>query len=175
MTPTEVAVVGLGPWGLATVERLVTVAGRRQTPLVIHVIEPGVPGAGIFSVDGPDYLPLNTPCGQHVMFPSMGHGEPPPYAKSLYSWARQEGYRWVADQCRKTRLGRSITPDDFLPQRLMGEWLHWTYTQLVASLPPWVSVHHHRDVRHRHRADHRQSRARIPGRRRERSSWTTWC
>ena len=29
VTQTEVAVVGLGPWGLATVERLVTVAGRR--------------------------------------------------------------------------------------------------------------------------------------------------
>jgi uncharacterized NAD(P)/FAD-binding protein YdhS len=143
VTPTEVAVVGLGPWGLATAERLVTVAGCRQTPLAIHVIEPGVPGAGIFSVDGPDYLPLNTPCGQHVMFPTMDHGEVPPYAQSLYAWARQEGYRWVGDRCRKTRLGRSITPDDFLPQRLMGEWLHWSYTQLVESVPPWVSVHHY--------------------------------
>jgi len=144
VTLTEVAVVGLGPWGLATVERLVTVAGRRQAPLVIHVIEPGVPGAGIFSVDGPDYLPLNTPCGQHVMFPSMDSGEVPPYAQSLYAWARKQGYRWVGDQCRTSRRGRPINPDDFLPQRLMGEWLHWSYTQLVASLPGWVSVHHHK-------------------------------
>ncbi len=144
MTQTEVAVVGLGPWGLATVERLVTVAGRRQTPLVIHVIEPGVPGAGIFSVDGPDYLPLNTPCGQHVMFPSMDDGEVPRYAKNLYTWAREQGYRWFGDQCRKTRLGKAITPDDFLPQRLMGEWLHWSYNRLVESLPPGVSVHHHK-------------------------------
>ena len=144
MTPTEVAVVGLGPWGLATVERLVTVAGIRETPLVIHVIEPGVPGAGIFAVDGPDYLPLNTPCGQHVMFPSMGDGEVPRYAKSLYAWAQQQGYRWVGDQCRTTRLGRPIGPDDFLPQRVMGEWLHWSYTQLVQSLPRWVSVRHHK-------------------------------
>jgi uncharacterized NAD(P)/FAD-binding protein YdhS len=144
MTPTEVAVIGLGPWGLATVERLVTVARIRQTPLVIHVIEPGVPGAGIFSIDGPDYLPLNTPCGQHVMFPTMGHGEVPPYAVSLYAWARRHGYRWVGDQCRTTRLGRPITPDDFLPQRVMGEWLHWSYTQMVEHLPRWVSVHHHK-------------------------------
>jgi uncharacterized NAD(P)/FAD-binding protein YdhS len=140
---TEVAVVGLGPWGLATMERLVTVAQQRQTPLVIHVIEPGLPGAGIFSVDGPDYLPLNTPCGQHVMFPTLDHGERPRYAQSLYDWARLHGYRWVGDQCRRSRRGRPITPDDFLPQRLMGEWLHWSYTQLVASLPRWVSVHHH--------------------------------
>ena len=144
MTPTEVAVVGLGPWGLATVERLVTVARNRQTPLVIHAIEPGVPGAGIFAVDGPDYLPLNTPCGQHVMFPTIGDGEAPRYAKSLYTWAQQHGYRWVGDQCRTTRLGRPIGPDDFLPQRVMGEWLHWSYTQLVESLPRWVSVRHHK-------------------------------
>jgi len=144
VTPTEVAVVGLGPWGLATVERLVTVADRRRAPLVIHVIEPGVPGAGIFLVDGPDYLPLNTPCGQHVMFPNIDDGEVPPYATSLYEWARQQGYRWVGDRCRRTPLGRSITPHDFLPQRLMGEWLHWSYNRLLENLPRWVSVHHHK-------------------------------
>ena len=158
MTPTEVAVVGLGPWGLATVERLVTVAGRGRTALVIHVIEPGVPGAGIFSVDGPDYLPLNTPCGQHVMFPHMDHDEAPPYATSLYEWAEQQGYGWVGDRCRRTPLGRSISPDDFLPQRLMGRWLHWSYNQLLENLPRTVSVHHHKTsaVDIETTADHRE-------------------
>ena len=74
----------------------------------------------------------------------MDDGEVPRYAKNLYTWAREQGYRWFGDQCRKTRLGKAITPDDFLPQRLMGEWLHWSYNRLVESLPPGVSVHHHK-------------------------------
>ncbi len=139
----EVAVVGLGPWGLATLERLVTVARRRGSSVTIHVVEPGVPGAGIFSLDDPDYLPLNTPCGQHVMHPTAAQPGTEPYVQSLYAWARQQGYRWVGSECRISDEGREITPHDFLPRRLMGEWLGWSYRELVATCPPNVSVVHH--------------------------------
>ena len=139
---TEVAVVGLGPWGLATLERLVAVAGRVSVPTVVHVVEPGVPGAGIFSLDDPDYLLLNTPCGQHVIYPTAGPDNPP-YAKSLFDWAVERGYRWVDGCCRVTGAGRAITPDDFLPRRLMGEWLRWSFEAIVASLPGNVSVRLH--------------------------------
>ena len=176
VTPTEVAVVGLGPWGLATVERLVTVAGRRQTPLVIHVIEPGVPGAGIFC-----RRRSRLPASQHALRPARDVPEPsttaryPATPRACTPGRSEQGYRWVGDQCRKVRLGKPITPDDFLPQRLMGEWLHWSYTQLVESLPPWVSVHHHKtratDVEPT--ADNRELVRLASGETRRRS--TTWC
>ena len=140
---TEVAVVGVGPWGLAILERLIAVAGRRRAPVVLHVIEPGVPGAGNFSVDDPDYLPLNTPCGQHVMHPATVESDMPAYAQSLFAWARRRGYRWVGDECRITTEGRELSPNDFLPRRLMGEWLNWSYHALVAVCPGQVSVRHH--------------------------------
>lgn len=136
----RVAVVGLGPWGLAALERLVAVTGRRGTELLVDVVEPGVPGAGIFALDTPDYLPLNTPCGQHLMFPSTDELPLPPYAKSLYEWASEQGYRWAGGKCRRTASGTAISPDDFLPRRLMGEWLHWSYRQIVASRPPNVRI-----------------------------------
>ena len=44
----------------------------RRTPesdVVVHVVEPGRPGGGMYSLDHPDYLVLNTPCGQHSMYP----------------------------------------------------------------------------------------------------------
>jgi uncharacterized NAD(P)/FAD-binding protein YdhS len=112
-------------------------------PAVIHVIDPGIPGVGIFSIDDPDYLPLNTPCGQHVMHPMVG-SDVPIYARSLYLWAKEHGYRWVGPECRVTDEGREITPHDFLPRRLMGQWLHWCYQTIVASSPSNVSVIHHR-------------------------------
>ncbi len=135
--------VGVGPWGLAILERLIAVAGRRRAPVVLHVIEPGVPGAGNFSVDDPDYLPLNTPCGQHVMHPATVESDMPAYAQSLFAWARRRGYRWVGDECRITTEGRELSPNDFLPRRLMGEWLNWSYHALVAVCPGQVSVRHH--------------------------------
>ncbi len=140
---TRVAVVGLGPWGLAVLERLVEVARRQEASLVVDVVEPGEPGVGIFSLDDPDYLPLNTPCGQHVMHPTGGEPDRPPYAQSLYAWARWQGYKWVGRECRIADEGREITPHDFLPRKLMGAWLRWSYHTLVATRPQHVSIVHH--------------------------------
>ena len=36
-----------------------------------------------------------------------------------------------------------LSPNDFLPRRLMGEWLNWSYHALVAECPRQVSVRHH--------------------------------
>ena len=46
-------------------------AARRapESEVVVHVVEPGRPGGGMYSLDHPDYLVLNTPCGQHSMYP----------------------------------------------------------------------------------------------------------
>jgi uncharacterized NAD(P)/FAD-binding protein YdhS len=142
--PVRVAIIGLGPWGLAALERLVAVAGRRGRDTVVIVADPGLPGTGIFAPDTPDYLPLNTPCGQHVIFPQDDAAQMPPYARSLYDWAEGEGYTWFGTECRKDPGGTPITRHDFLPRRLMGEWLNWSYEQLAANRPACVSIHHHR-------------------------------
>ena len=138
----ELAIVGLGPWGLAALERLVSVAGADKRPVIIHAIDPGRPGCGIFRTEDPEYLPLNTPCGQHVMHPD-GASATAPYARSLYEWASRRGYRWVDGVCRIGIEGTPISPHDFLPRRLMGEWLNWTFRKLLAGLPSWVEVIHH--------------------------------
>ncbi len=142
----DVAIVGMGPWGLAALERLVSGAielGEGGPDLTVHVVEPSVPGSGLYGGDQPDYLILNTPCGQHSMYPfperarcRLGVG--------FYDWAVATGYRWVADRCEVTTEGRAITPDDFLPRRLMGEYLAWFYRVLVAEMPDNVRIVHHR-------------------------------
>jgi hypothetical protein len=38
---------------------------------------------------------------------------------------------------------KPVAPGDFLPRRVMGEYLHWYYRTLVAHLPPGVRVRHH--------------------------------
>ncbi|MGA8370973.1 MAG: FAD/NAD(P)-binding protein [Acidimicrobiales bacterium] len=141
---TEVAIVGLGPWGLAVLERLVTGAIERSClapALTVHVIEPDTPGPGIYGGEQPDYLILNTPCGQHSMYPypELAAGR---LATGFFPWAVDSGYQWVGDRCERTTSGTPLTPHDFLPRRLMGEYLAWFYGRLVHEAPPTVRIVH---------------------------------
>jgi uncharacterized NAD(P)/FAD-binding protein YdhS len=140
----EVAIIGLGPWGLSALERLLDGLASQETErrgAVVHIVEPGRAGSGVYSVDQPDYFILNTPCGQHSMHPFPEQSR----RFGFFEWAQAQGYRWVGDRCQITSSGRPITPDDFLPRRLMGEYLEWFYADLVAGAPLGVQVVHHHE------------------------------
>jgi len=140
----EVAIVGLGPWGLSALERLLDGLGRqtgRSCRATVHVVEPGRAGSGAYSVEQPDYFILNTPCGQHLLQPDPEQGSLP----GFFDWVQAQGYRWVGDRCQVTPSGRAITKHDFLPRRLMGEYLEWCFEELVAKRPSGVRVVHHRE------------------------------
>ena len=142
----RIAIVGLGPWGVCALERVVTTARQELPPAVdvaVHVIEPGTPGSGVYDVTQPDYLLLNNPCGELSLYPFETESDQPYYGVGLYEWAVERGYRWVGDRCVIDRMGQPIEPHHFLPRRLMGEYLQWFYRALVASAPPGVHIVHH--------------------------------
>ncbi len=142
----RIAIVGLGPWGVCALERVVTTARQELPPAVdvaVHVIEPGTPGSGVYDVTQPDYLLLNNPCGELSLYPFETESDQPYYGIGLYDWAVERGYRWVGDRCVIDRMGQPIEPHHFLPRRLMGEYLQWFYRALVASAPPGVHIVHH--------------------------------
>ena len=93
----EIAIIGLGSWGLSFLERIVTGSRSQWGPVRVHVVEPGTPGSGVYAVDQPDYLILNTPCGQVSLYPWQDEGPSPAYAVGLYEWVTATGYRWVGD------------------------------------------------------------------------------
>ncbi len=107
------------------------------------MIEPGTPGSGVYDVTQPDYLLLNNPCGQISLYPFASEADQPGYGIGLYDWAVGQGYRWVGDACVRDPSGRAIDPHDFVPRRLMGEYLQWFYLALVAGVPPAVRIVHH--------------------------------
>jgi FAD-NAD(P)-binding len=142
----RIAIVGLGPWGVCALERVVTSARqglRNGLEVEVHVIEPGTPGSGVYDVNQPDYLLLNAPCGQLCMYPYVSEADQPRYGIGLYDWAVARGYRWVGDRCAIDRSGQPIEPHHFLPRRLMGEYLQWFYRALVADAPSSVHIVHH--------------------------------
>ena len=143
----KIAVVGLGSWGLSFLERIVTGSRSQWGPVQVHVVEPGTPGSGVYAVDQPDYLILNTPCGQVSLYPWQDEGPSPKYAMGLHEWLTTVGYRWVGESCKIDQSGRDITRDDYVPRRLMGEYLQWFYATLVAAAPAKVEiVHHHTEA-----------------------------
>jgi len=142
----RIAIVGLGPWGVCALERVVTTARQELRPgadVAVHVIEPGTPGSGVYDVTQPDYLLLNNPCGELSLYPFATESDQPYYGVGLFDWAVESGYRWVDDRCVIDPTGQPIEPHHFLPRRLMGEYLQWFYRALVRSAPPGVHVVHH--------------------------------
>ncbi len=142
----RIAIVGLGPWGVCALERVVTTAHEELPPGVdvdVHVIEPGTPGSGVYDVTQPDYLLLNNPCGQLSLYPFETETYQPRYGVGLYDWAVARGYRWVGDRCAIDPTGQPIEPHHFLPRRLMGEYLQWFYRALLAGAPRNVHIVHH--------------------------------
>jgi FAD-NAD(P)-binding len=142
----RIAIVGLGPWGICALERIVTAARRGLSSgleLEVHVIEPGTPGSGVYDVAQPDYLLLNAPCGQLCLYPFASEDDQPCYAVGLFDWAVAQGYRWVGDRCVIDRSGEPIEPHHFLPRRIMGEYLQWFYRALLAGAPSTVQILHH--------------------------------
>lgn len=104
------------------------------------MIEPGRPGAGVYDVAQPDYLLLNNPCGQLSLYPFAHEVDRPSYGMGLFEWAVARGYRWVDDRCVIGGHGQPIEPHHFLPRRLMGQYLHWFYGELVRDAPAGVDV-----------------------------------
>ena len=101
----EIAIIGLGSWGLSFLERIVTGSRSQWGPVRVHVVEPGTPGSGVYAVDQPDYLILNTPCGQVSLYPWQDEGPSPKYAVGLV----RVGHR------RRLPLGGRHLPDRPLP------------------------------------------------------------
>ncbi len=67
----------------------------------------------------------------------------PPYAVGLYEWAVEQGLPLGRPRMPDRHRGRPILPTDYLPRRLMGEYLAWFYDTLLADAPPNLEVVRH--------------------------------
>src|ERR1700734_2708997 len=139
----EMAIVGLGSWGLCVMERTVRRAWRVRAPVRVHVVEPSQLGGGVYAAEQPDFLVLNNACGQLSLYAAPDGAALPPYAVGLHPWAVVRGYRWVGYECRIGAGGDPILSTDFLPRRLMGEYLVWFYDTLLADTPPNLDIVRH--------------------------------
>jgi uncharacterized NAD(P)/FAD-binding protein YdhS len=146
----RIAIVGCGPWGLSVFERLHASAARAQgrLKLVVHVIEPGLPGVGVYGPELPEYLLLNTPCGQIDLYASKLLNPELQLALprfSFFDWLSNQDYR-----VREHALGRPgeestrpVRRADFVPRRWLGSYLQTVFHSLARSLPSNLSLQVH--------------------------------
>ncbi len=144
-----VGIIGLGSRGIGVLERLVTLAAlpdRAGRRLVVEVVDPDGTGVGIHAVDQPDHLLLNTVCAQVSLFPeeatvgaAVGDRGP-----NLYEWVTARGLKVAEDGHTLGTEGRPVRPDDFLPRRVLGEYLRWFLRRLLDRVPANVELRFHR-------------------------------
>ncbi|WFE47839.1 FAD/NAD(P)-binding protein [Verrucosispora sp. WMMD1129] len=150
--PSEyaVAIVGLGSRGCSVFERIVALArlGVPGAPTRVEIIDPRSDGQGLHGTDQPDYLLLNTLCGEISMYPdeeSVG-SYCGPAGPDLHSWVTERGLRLAEDGHTLGPAGRPVRPTDFLPRRVLGEYLRWFFEQVRRGVPDGMRVTVHRSA-----------------------------
>ncbi|RAT14903.1 MULTISPECIES: FAD/NAD(P)-binding protein [Lonsdalea] len=138
MARTTVAIVGMGPRGLSILERLITLYDHSPHPegMEILLVDPNEIGTGAHSPQQPDHLLVNTVASQITLFgdESVKNSGPIRQGLNFFEWARANGYR--------NKNGAEIQENDYLPRRLLGEYLVWGYHEITRSLPHDLVISH---------------------------------
>ncbi|HVK95128.1 MAG TPA: FAD/NAD(P)-binding protein [Noviherbaspirillum sp.] len=144
----QIAIIGLGSRGLSILERIVHLA--RHVPdraIQVTIFEPNKAGVGIHDTEQPDYLLLNTIACQISMFPdrvAIGSDDER-CGPDFYTWCAERNVRIGDDGLPCANGGRPVESTDFLPRRLIGEYLSWFYDTITAALPANVNIRLHRE------------------------------
>lgn len=134
-THVHAAIVGMGPRGTSTLERLCASASEFLAPgmrLTVHVVDPSPPGAGrVWRTEQSSELLMNTVTSQVTLWTddSIVCSGPIRHGPSLYEWAAQE----------KLDLG----PDDYPTRAQYGHYLQWVFSEVVRKAPPQVEIEVH--------------------------------
>ena len=134
-THAHVAIVGGGPRGTSTLERLCSSASEFLAPgkrLIVHVVDPSPPGPGrVWRTEQPSELLMNTVTSQVTLFTdeSVDCSGPINPGPSLYTWVN------------KAEPG--LGPDNYLNRAQYGRYLEWVFSEVVRQAPPEVEVEVH--------------------------------
>jgi hypothetical protein len=86
-------------------------------------------------------LLLNTIACQLSVFPDYAAiNAPGRDGPDFYSWCSARGLRLSDEGQVSFDKGRTVRPTDFLPRRLLGEYLSWAYRHITSTLPSNVRL-----------------------------------
>ena len=131
----EIAVIGVGPRGLATFERIVENAlADSQSDILIHLFDDCVPGAGrVWRPNQSPNLLMNTVTSQITMFTD----ESVPCAGPIHRGPSL--YEWLSENLNEDHVGTRelheeallLGPDDYPSRALYGCYLLWCFKRFT--------------------------------------------
>ncbi|KAG5989570.1 hypothetical protein E4U52_005465 [Claviceps spartinae] len=132
---SHIAIVGAGPRGTSTLERLCSSASQlsgTNINITVHVIDPYPPGAGqVWRTDQSPQLLMNTVTSQVTLFTdkSVLCDGPICPGPSLYDWAKTA----------EPQLG----PNDYATRAQYGRYLEWVFEEILRTAPGQVTIRTH--------------------------------
>lgn len=166
MSPS-LAIIGLGPRGLSTLERTVATLNATTHPPAefhLHLIDDAQHGGGrIWDINQPTQLCMNTFAHGMTLFSEPGATVTAPVVEgpTIYEWVRlQLGDRsgikeaklafvdkHPLDPAVKERFSQeeleAIGPASYPPRALYGFYLRWFFESVLEEVPEWVTVVRH--------------------------------
>jgi uncharacterized NAD(P)/FAD-binding protein YdhS len=143
----KIAIVGGGPRCLTLLDQLSLATRSFGSRIEVVIYDPNEAGEGAHPADQDPCLLTNTLASQVTIYAPTRSSDPnsPPTGPSFTDWARAAGYRRVKRDYLLTKEGEPISDDDYLPRSLLGLYLRDAFQNILARMPPNVSVGHQRD------------------------------
>ncbi|MCF7547782.1 FAD/NAD(P)-binding domain-containing protein [Pseudonocardia sp. WMMC193] len=141
-----IAIIGAGPRGVGILERISASAPELLTgTLEVHLVDPHPAGAGRIWRDAQSpLLAMNSMAADVTMWTddSVVCDGPIVPGPSFWDWAQAgpDVTGWPADMVAELR---AVTPATFPSRRLQSRYLTGVLRDVVAGLPPQVTVHVH--------------------------------
>lgn len=136
LTQSSIAIVGGGPRGTSTLERICASAREHFTDgsrVRVHIIDPVGCGAGsVWRTNQSSQLLMNTVSSQITLFTDVSVECQGPIREgpSLFEWAVKAGYE--------------IGADEYPTRALYGKYLKAVFYHIVKEAPPHVEIKSHR-------------------------------
>jgi hypothetical protein len=147
--PMKIAIVGAGPRGLMTMERLVAWQQRDHFPLTISIYDPAGIGGKVWQPTQPLALIMNTIPIQITLFTDRSvrlSGGPVTTGPNLYEWAHTIAADWLPQQSWPTQTAlqqeaAQLHPRGYATRALYGAYTHWFYEYVTTHASAETEIH----------------------------------
>ncbi|WP_018296959.1 FAD/NAD(P)-binding protein [Corynebacterium lubricantis] len=168
LTAPSIAIIGLGPRGVSTLERLIARLNTVDNPperLVLHLIDDAQHGGGkVWDINQTKALCMNTFAHGMTLFAEPGATVEAPVIEgpTIYEWVRlhlgdtsevsPEKLAFVEkhplqpevnERFSDEELG-AIRPESYPHRALYGYYLLWFFHSILKDVPEWVTVVQHK-------------------------------
>lgn len=144
MEKINIAIIGCGSRGISVLERIITLYSSycQGKEIKIWLIDKDKLGFGVHRPEQPDYFLANTVACQITMFGDDTLTDAGKIRKGpdFWQWACTQDAINPDGFFSDRKQEKLILPDDYLPRKMLGNYLHYVYLSIIHDLPQEITV-----------------------------------